>query len=510
MKKFLAVLLAVLFAVSMTTVALADTTYSINILNKNSGHTYEAYQIFIGTVAEDKGHSLSGIIWGDGISEAGKTALLSFGKTEGAYANARELAESLTEANAEDFAAAASKYLVGPQGSASVVKNGKYTISGLNAGYYLIKDKDDTLDGQNDSYTSYILRIVGNVDVQPKSDIPSVEKKVKDINDSTDAKLGDWQDSADYDIGDVIPFSLNGTLPANFASYKTYVYAFHDSMTGGLTYQNDAAVYAVNGGARTEITASFEIKENGGKLDLFCKDLKRVAATVNANTKIVVEYTAVLNEKAVIGFAGNPNTVTLEYSNNPNYSGEGLPEEPPTGHTPEDKVVVFTYELDVNKVDQDNNPLAGAGFTLFKFDAKKNDYVAVSDEISGEQLTTFVFKGLDDGIYKLSETTTPDGYNAVDDVVFEVSANHETNSADPKLLEIDVNNEAFVPQQAGTVDEPYYTGVISTTVVNRHGSFLPGTGGVGTKLMYVFGGLMLLAAGVLLIARKRLSFEANI
>ena len=120
---------------------------------------------------------------------------------------------------------------------------------------------------------------------------------------------------------------------------------------------------------------------------------------------------------------GNTNVSKLEYSNNP--YGDG------TGVTPEDKVIVITYNLIANKVDGNNAPLEGAGFTLYKLDSTTGDYVAVGNEITG--VTTFYFKGVDAGQYKLVETTVPAGYNKADDLVFSVEATYDTTSDNPEL-----------------------------------------------------------------------------
>ena len=107
----------------------------------------------------------------------------------------------------------------------------------------MIKDQDGSLTGDNDSYTDYIIKVVGDTTDTPKSDVPTVEKKVKDINDSTDDAMTDWQDSADHDIDDSVPFQLKATLADNVSSYTTYKVVFHDTLSKGLTYNNDAKVF---------------------------------------------------------------------------------------------------------------------------------------------------------------------------------------------------------------------------------------------------------------------------
>ncbi|MEI3338535.1 MAG: isopeptide-forming domain-containing fimbrial protein, partial [Eubacterium sp.] len=233
MKKMVSLMLAMVMVLAMTVTAFAEeNTYSITINNSTEGHTYEAYQIFTGDLSANK--VLSNIVWGSGVSEAGQTAL----------GNAAAKAETLkSEEDAKAFAKEVAPYLTTAAGSANTVTDEKYVISGLAAGYYLIKDKDDSVPAGNDSYTEYIIKVVGDVTTTPKSDVPEVEKKVKDINDSTDDAKTDWQDSADYDIGDSVPFQLKATLADNVSSYTTYKVVFHDTLSKGLTYNNDAKVY---------------------------------------------------------------------------------------------------------------------------------------------------------------------------------------------------------------------------------------------------------------------------
>ena len=164
----------------------AATTYSITIDNAIEGHRYEAYQIFAGELSTD-GLSLSNIVWGSGVSEDGKNH----------FNDAKTKAETLkNEADAKVFAKEVSEYLTTPAGRANTVTNGKYVINNLTSGYYLIKDQDNSLNDKNDTYTSYILKVVKDISVKPKSDKPSSEKKVKDVNDSTGDE-SNWQDSAD-------------------------------------------------------------------------------------------------------------------------------------------------------------------------------------------------------------------------------------------------------------------------------------------------------------------------
>ena len=508
-KKLASLLLALVMVFALATTAFADetTTYSITINNSAEGHTYEAYQIFTGDLVEKDGTKiLSNIVWGSGISEAGQTAL----------GDAAAKAETLkTEDDAKAFAKAVAPYLTTAAGSTNTVTDGKYVISGLAAGYYLVKDQDGSLTGDSDSYTEYIIQVVGNVTATPKSDVPEVEKKVKDTNETTGETTG-WQDSADYDIGDSIPFQLKATLADNVSSYTTYKVVFHDTLSKGLTYNNDAKVYI--GGTETNgFTVTATVNADGTTtLTVSCDDVKVLGA--GNSSVITVEYTAKLNKNAVLGSAGNPNKVYLEYSNNPNKSESGENHE--TGKTPEDTVIVFTYQTIINKVDSENKPLTGAAFKLEKLikgkDGAADTWTTVKEFTVDETTTSFTFSGLDDGQYKLTETKTPAGYNTIDPIYFVIEATHDATADTPALTVLkayltdengnkktEVEDGETVNIDLGTVD--LTAGSITTTVVNKSGSELPSTGGIGTTIFYVLGGVLVLAAVVLLVTKKRMS-----
>lgn len=471
MKKF-KLIFATLVAALFTFAGGKALAYDITINNGGSG-TYESYQIFTGDLSTDE-TTLSNIKWGNGITAAGKAAL----QTKYSASSAAEIAKKLGDnaVDADEFAKTAGQYLQNAGG-----------LTGLAAGYYLVQNKTV---GEHEAYTNYILKVVKNVTVEPKTDTPTVEKKVKDINDSESTTTTGWQDSADYDINDDVPFQLTATLPNNFATYDEYYLEFADTLSSGLTYKKDAKVYLVNGNDETDVTSSFTIAEDGSSFKI--NNLKSISG-VTASSKIVVRYTAKLDSNAVIGSAGNPNTVKLVYSNNPNAAGHG--------ETPEDTVVVFTYKVIVNKVDQDNKPLANAGFTLYKKDSAGNWNVVKA--ISASEATSFTFSGIDDGDYKLSETDTPNGYNTIDDIFFTVSAEHDPTANEPKLTSISgVDSAGKITFTSNTSE-----GSLTAPVPNTKGSILPSTGGMGTKVLYAVGVVLILIAGVLIVTKKRMEVK---
>lgn len=490
-KRSIALVLAMILTLAMSVTVFAapnadQNTFSLTLNKAVKGHTYEAYQILSGDLSADKA-TLSNIKWGEGIKAEGQTAL--GGDAAGYAQKLADMGNNSKELKAQAQIIGAN--LASASGSVTVTDpDAKNVISNLKPGYYLIKDKDDSLQGQ-ESYTEFILHVTDDVEANVKADVPSVEKKVKDTNDTTGDTTG-WQDSADYDIGDDVPFQLTATLANNIESYKTYSLKFNDTLSKGLDYNNDAVIKLGDKDVTSYFTPSYDATAK--TLTFTCDNI--LAFGAKNSDKIVVEYTAKLNENAVIGAAGNPNTVYLDFSNNPNNGGEG-----DRGKTPEDKVIVFTYKLTVNKVDKENKPLTGAEFSLFKKVNGKEELVEVKKILStNAEGTVFGFTGLDDGTYVLRETKTPDGYNSIEDQTFTISAKHDENSDDPKLTALtgDVASGSII--NLGVMLEK---GELSTDVVNNKGSVLPSTGGAGRVAIYVIGAILVLGGGIVLVTKKR-------
>ena len=493
-KKLFAFILAAAMTLGMSmSVFAAGYSITINpIADSTVAHTYEAYQVFAGDLAAD-GKTLSNIKWGAGV-----TGTITF--KEVAYdttvdGDAAKLAKALDGATQADAAALADAVTFGTPAKTVKAADAKTAtvIDELVPGYYIVKDKDGSLAGANDSYSDYIVQVVGNATVSAKADVPSTQKKVKDVNDST-GEATDYQDSADYDIGDKVPFQFSSKVVTNIDAYKTYVYTFHDTEEAGLTYNDDAKVMLNN-----KEVAFTKATPAAGETFAISVDLKAVGA--QAGDTITVEYTSTLNEDAVIGAVGNKNKMYLEYSNNPN--GDG------TGKTKEDVVIVFTYKVDVNKFDENNKPLTGADFSVEKklADGSWKD-LTVEKNASGD---VFTVKGIDDGEYKLKETVTPNGYNTISDdyVYFTVTAEHDVLSDNPQLKNLTANAHAVDTDVAlvGTYKFLAQEGTLSTGIVNQSGAILPSTGGIGTTIFYIVGGLLVVVAGSVIFVRKRMSRE---
>ena len=313
-------------------------------------------------------------------------------------------------------------------------------------------------------------------------------------------------------------------MPSNIDSYSTYKYVFTDTMSKGLTYTASTdekksftvTLYTSNEDETgiditnhfTEAIADYEgldLEYAGGKVITWtCDNLKEIdGVTLNKETKVVVTYSAMLNENAVIGSTGNPNTVYLTYSNNPNKGGEGE-----TGKTPDDKNIVFTYKVEVNKIEKINNenkPLEGAGFKLQKkVNGEYQDIKTIGPKNDKqEDITTFEFTGLDDGDYQLIESTTPAGYNTIAPIKFTISAEHSTTADEPSLTTL--SGDATSGEATFTPDTT--NGSLTTDVVNQKGSTLPSTGGRGTTMIYIIGAALVVTAGVVLVMRKKMNSD---
>lgn len=465
----------------------AGTNYDITVPSTDT-HTYSVYQVFTGDLSNG---TLSNIKAGQNFNK-NNTA------SKSAADAAAEIAQG-TYANNTEKLAAITPY-VDLTGTAFGEVSANTALS-APAGYYLLKDKDAVTG--DDAATLFIVQVNGPVTVNRKADKPTFEKKVKDVNDSTGDK-SDWQDSADYDVNDEVPFQLTATLPTNdtdFAAYKTYKLVFHDQQSAGLTFNEKSVV--VKYGDKTLGADSYTVTENPEDKDTFditiadakaVKDAEGSAITVAAGGKFTVEYTSTLNENAVIGSTGNPNEASLEFSNNPNVGGEGE-----TGKTPTDKVIVFTYQLDINKTFNGGTPAENdlPKFKLYKFDSATNDYTIDRGEVTitktEDDKYTASFKRVDDGRYKLVETKTPAGFNTAADTLFEITADHDVESDNPRLTALKINTTA------GNTT----TGTVTADVVNQKGSNLPSTGGMGTVMLYVAGIAVFVLAGATLVMALR-------
>lgn len=528
MKKLMAALLAVAMVCAMAIPAFADGSSSTStaavtlytITAPNNKHTYEIYQIFTGTPFTDattNQTTLSDIKWGENAASG----------------NAEGTAVSDTVLNALAAVSGTNETAILTEVEKYVNLNGtpafKATYgspASVPAGYYLIKDDDNATV---DSHTLYLVEVINqNIDIQPKTDVPSVEKKVlENTKHQQDDGYGTgYNDTADYHIGDMVPFKLIGRIP-DMSRYQTYKYVFHDTLCKAFyaPTEDDITVSLSDSKATrgtdidsTLYTVDVTISTDGETTITVSFDNLKLVNDVAKDKYIVVSYSAELNEKASIGHGtpGNTNEVYLEYSNNPKGTG--------TGKTLKDKVIVFTYELDVTKVDgQDTSKkLQGAKFKLLNSDQTKYARVDTTGKLNGwtidetaatelvsDEHGLFKVIGLDDDTYYLKETVAPSGYNTLADpiklVITADTSNGQTGSgAVTELTTIDVTVGNDPSASGATTAGNSATGTVNITVENNRGTTLPGTGGIGTTIFYVIGGGLMVAAAILLITKKRM------
>lgn len=559
--------------VAPAAMALADTGSTVTFVDDDyaASTTYKGIQIFKAKVATTGGtQTVSNIEW---ANDDAKKAVLDAIKTKDASfagENAQDAADWLsanTGVAGTDSKVASDNVLsmiaANLKGSNlwSTTTKGNASLSGLEAGYWLfLTDTAGTPGGTStDTFTSPVYVALDGVSattVTPKKDVPTVEKKVLDDAEAAvvDPKTSDkWNDVADSQIGQEINYRLTGTIASNYATFDTYAYKFTDVLSRGLDYVDGSVeVYALNGNDYSSIDASkydvafdnntltVEFKVGNGK-----KGLKDVAG-VDANTKIVVFYKAKLNGNAVIGNAtdgnkgGNPNTVKLEYSNNPYAEG--------TGETIEDTVADFAFKLNLNKVDQGTEKgLAGAVFTIQSDDANterqyvaskadagagvvKGQLVVVDDANNLPEYVKFTsgddgkiaVSGLDAGSYRVTEVQTPDDskYTKASPFTFTIKADYDDSAMKVTGLTASVSEydkgrtDIAFGTLDGTVGDHELTGKdgtgtnaangeVTINVGNAKSVDLPITGLNGVTLTWVAGGAVLVIGVAHLIRGRR-------
>lgn len=528
-KKLLAALLAVAMVCAMAIPAFAyDTEEDID---KN--HCYDAFQIFKGDVTgnDTDGFKISNVTWGKNIPHPEDfleklTEVPTIGGEFETNFTAQEAAAVISKWHDSDnnsiaFARFVCKYIyTNPNADSEPVKRGGHT-GGFEldeAGYYLIVDTSPfSSDANNDSYhayNSFLLKVnKAHYDVQitPKVEKPTVEKKVYDNDDnSTSGDNNGWGSSADHAINEEFQFRLIAKLPASegraYDYYNKYTVCFNDTLSDGITFDKLDTVEITNGdGGVSQVINNYTLDPNDpqSSFKLSIDNVKTCVPDLNKGATITVTYTAHLNENATVNTEGgsnttdNKNSVFLQYSNNPRIDTS-------LDQTPTSEVRVYTYQLNNTKYRDEvneNNKLEGAGFRLYSNEActeeqevklykKGNFYYPIKDatdkaqdavEMFSDEHGQFNVKGLDAGTYYLKETNPPADYSACADKEIVISATHDVNHVD-------------------------LSGNLSTTIINKKagGITLPSTGGIGTTIFYVVGGGLMVAAIVLLVTKKRM------
>ena len=510
--------IATVFGLAATTVATANAagdnaTLTVSTTDaKFAGKTVNAYKMFSATVSSDGGavsYTLT-----DGWKPFFMSSTLD-GLTGVTDANvndkANEYVSKLTgkEKDLSAFAAKASNWAqtnnITADATATVSKNaatdGKYTatFTNLDYGYYVVAVPGATVADTNSQYAALVRVHSTSVDAEIKGALPTVDKKVQ-VN-------GTGKDATDAKIGDTLTFTLTSTIP-DMSAYNTYTFNFKDTLSKGLTFGQVTSVKVGDTTLTkdTDYTVTTAPADSGKTLlTVAMKDFK-TKQQANAGKKITVTYAATLNKDAVGGGAGNVNSATIQYSNNPSTNG--------TGESEPSKVRVFTYGFTVDKYtgknyDDTATRLAGAEFTLAHKGGTAISFVKVADSATQNAVyrvakadeagaTTTIttpangkvdFRGLENGEYTLTETKAPAGYNKLASAIG-VKVDGQNNGTDTThatvVIKYDNNNGSVYDQTASN-------GVIP--VQNKPGVVLPGTGGMGTIAFTVIG-VLVIALGV--------------
>lgn len=478
MKKIASILLVLMLVLTMAAPALAETG-SITVDNPKTGETYTAYKIFDVKYNGNKNaysYTISGTSeWfnvvatkaSDGTATS-KIDGLTFTKVASEDTYVVEMVEGTFSAAA--FANTLKANFTGKTGTELTLENGKATVSGLPLGYYFVKSSTGALCNLTTTNPS--------VTIYDKNDIPF---------DKVD-------DKESVEVGEIVKYTITAKVP-DYTGFTSYKYEITDKMSEGLTFNKDVKVYI--GGAELTDTTKYSIVYTAEDKD-FVLDIEVMEFTIGAEIK--VEYTATVNDQAVAKVENNH--AVLEYSNDPTDASK-------TG-TMTDEETVYSAKVVIDKFvkDSQETKLAGAQFVLTKTETTTEDgqtvvttkyykYTAATDTdpakvswVDEQKNATVVttddngagsFNGLKDGTYYLLEIAAPDGYNLL---------------AEPVEVVINGVNATAVNTTSLTVTEG---------VANETGPVLPTTGGMGTTIFYVLGGLLIVAAGVALITRRRMS-----
>ena len=401
-------------------------------------------------------------------------------------------------------------------GNDDVIVTESATIEDLPYGYYLVYGAGLS-NGEPVFGISILTNAAPDATVDLKLDAPFIDKWVFNHN------IDDWSKWTDVNMGDTVDFLLNSRVPA-MPGYTSYTFIVHDTMSAGLTF--DASTVKVMVGdielnVDEDYEDFYEVKTSGidaGETFNIVFDAEKfVTLNSMAGTPIVITYSAVLNKNAVIGAPGNPNTVNLEFSNNP-YSTDGS-----TIRTPDDTVIVYTFDLIVYKYTGDlykeeDAPLGDAKFIMRDANGKQLRFVKLSfpdkddDDASDDDMAMYrlvtpedetdedveivdfivspytgliYIKGLDAGAYELEETEHPAGYNLLEGFVTAVIVHEDEEGA----YHVEVN-EAETNR---------------VNIENKEGFSLPGTGGIGTTIFYLTALVLSTGLVALLIVRRRIS-----
>ncbi len=436
-------------------------------------------------------------------------------------------------------------------------EKGNYSINLTDKpGYYLVEEAS-VPNGKTTS--RYMLKVAGPTEVTPKRVEPTLDKVISSPNPRDSGKANS------VSIGDAVTYTLTSTVP-DMTGYDKYFFVVNDDLANGLTFNNDVVIKI---GETNVPAANYEVQTASAETDghTFQIVFKNFYNNYkdNEGQSIVITYSATLNENANRGTAGNVNTAYLTYSNNPNFTPRGenepSPDNPdtpgddsdPVGNTPEQETKTYTTNLILNKTKENGEPLTGAKFqisglssnvvlingSIYQKDAEgsyyklkdgtftttapnnneklydgndkyklvtnvnsETDYTDICKEAYVKNDGSLEFGGLGPGTYTITELKAPDGYNKLENDITVVITNDGATFASP-AWNATKDGEPLTSTNTETKVS------FSFNVVNREGATLPSTGGIGTKLFYLFGGMLVVGSSVVLITKKRMSADDN-
>lgn len=531
------------------------------------GHTYTAYQIFTGTEYSASDNILGDVQWGNGIKSNDFMNALKASTKFGTSNPFASVTDALGVSAVLGTITSAQAITVAQIAYENKTTTGTQLVNGANqmvSGYYLIVDTTANVSG-NQVYNAALLQATSDVEIQVKTDKPEVTKKIVESGNKVDYNNTAIGTLVNYNISSNVPdvtqyknykFKVVDTLSKGLTyNADSLSISINGTTVPAKNYQT--TVSGGNGEA-TVITILF-------------KDCKTYFAD-KAGQTLEITYNAKLNEHAVIGVSGNDNKVKLEYSANPNEVGEGdeFDQTDVKGETPEDKVITYVTGIKITKVDgQDTSKkLTGAQFQItgeklvqglvtgYEFVVSDNGtYYKLKDggyttttpssnttdkyedinikynKVDKTGLTTlkkeavdFVAEvddngilsiaGLSAGTYVIKEIKAPDGYNILkDDITLVITCNTDTlNAGSDPLTQNDCTwtlvKTVNGTSQTLTSKDNFDAGLFAFDIQNNQGAQLPETGGIGTTIFYIVGGILVVGAAILLITKKRMSKEA--
>lgn len=479
-------MLSLLLVFALFTPAYAADTASITLTlpesvqsmarSVSSGYTFDAYQIFTGTVDDSNPSSpvISNVQWGSGLTEKGKQTLLTdLGLSSTATAeDAAEKLSSLDSTQAEKISTELMHDLGTSAGSSSTPNaQGSYVISGLNPGYYLINNTDvpDDVVG-----TKAILRVLGNATVETKvtsAMIPTLKKQVQD------PETKDFQNITSYQAGSTMTYKLDATIAKNYQAFSTYPLTITDILPQDVSYVDGSISVSTGLGTipASDYTVSTKTAADGQQtVTIQFADMKKVAQVSDQDLELTVTYQAKIEKGASDKLI---NTASMSYRDDVSTDH--------TGSTPTVSTTVVNFGLNISKVDQKGDALEGAGFALYRVEDGKDELV---EELASASTAPniFNFKGLAPGTYKLVETITPEGFNTIAPITFTVAASYNQDTQCVKSLSGTGKTIELTPDSSNSA--------LSASITNTSGVTLPRTGSTTSLMMLLVGaGIMALA-----------------